>query len=212
MNPNSEIPFAESKQERSQKTLDDILQAAERIVEEANLDLFTSRTLAQKSGYALGTLVRRLSSIENVFLWAAKKGRDKKFEEIAIAIVQFDVDVPIEVFAKDMVDKTFSGIQKINPEVMRFFESRYTKMKGLAPDYFSYVDCLVEPYLEASSKNITNTFRQLSKNEATLLLRQLCFLIERPFMEDSPIAGTEEHRKVTQEAIISLLGNLAHVF
>ena len=70
MNPKSEIPFAESKQDRSQKTLEDILQAAERIVEEANPELFTSRSLSQKSGYALGTLVRRLSSIENVFLWA----------------------------------------------------------------------------------------------------------------------------------------------
>lgn len=206
MNPNSEIPFAESKQDRSQKTLEDILQAAERIVEEANPELFTSRSLSQKSGYALGTLVRRLSSIENVFLWAAKKGRDKKFEEIALAIVQIDEDVSIEPFAEDMVDEIFSSIQKINPAVMRFFESRYTKMNGLTHDYFSYTDCLVEPYLEACSKNKTNTFRKLSKNEAALLLKQLCFLVERPFMEDNPIAGTEEHRKVTKEAIIRLLG------
>lgn len=105
-----------------------------------------------------------------------------------------------------MVDRSFSGIQKINPAVMRFFEYHYTKTKGLTPDYFSYIDCLIEPYLEASSKNKTNTFRQLSKNEAALLLRQLCFLIERPFMENSPIAGTEEHRKVTKDAIIRLLG------
>lgn len=206
MNPNSEIPFAESKQDRSQKTLEDILQAAERIVEEANPELFTSRSLSQKSGYALGTLVRRLSSIENVFLWAAKKGRDKKFEEIALAIVQIDEDVSIEPFAEDMVDEIFFSIQKINPAVMRFFESRYTKMNGLTHDYFSYTDCLVEPYLEACSKNKTKTFRKLSKNEAALLLKQLCFLVERPFMEDNPIAGTEEHRKVTKEAIIRLLG------
>ena len=206
MNPKSEIPFAESKQDRSQKTLEDILQAAERIVEEANPELFTSRSLSQKSGYALGTLVRRLSSIENVFLWAAKKGRDKKFEEIALAIVQIDENVSIEPFAGDIVDKIFSGIEKINPAVMRFFESRYTKMNGLTHDYFSYTDCLVEPYLEACSKNKTNTFRKLSKNEAALLLKQLCFLVERPFMEDNPIAGTEEHRKVTKEAIIRLLG------
>jgi len=206
MNPNSEIPFAESKQDRSQKTLEDILQAAERIVEEANPELFTSRSLSQKSGYALGTLVRRLSSIENVFLWAAKKGRDKKFEEIALAIVQIDEDVSIEPFAEDMVDEIFSSIQKINPAVMRFFESRYTKMNGLTHDYFSYTDCLVEPYLEACSKNKSNTFRKLSKHEAALLLKKLCFLVERPFMEDNPIAGTEEHRKVTKEAIIRLLG------
>jgi len=76
MNPLSEIPFAESKQDRSQKTLEEILQAAEQIVEEADPTLFTSSVLSQKSGYALGTLVRRLNSIENVFLWAIKKGSD----------------------------------------------------------------------------------------------------------------------------------------
>jgi hypothetical protein len=79
-------------------------------------------------------------------------------------------------------------------------------MNGLTHDYFSYTDCLVEPYLEACSKIKSNTFRKLSKNEAALLLKQLCFLVERPFMEDNPIAGTEEHRKVTKEAIIRLLG------
>lgn len=206
MNPRSEIPFAESKQERSQKTLEDILQAAEQIVAEANPDLFTSRTLAQKSGYALGTLVRRLGSIENVFLRAAKNSRDKKFAEVAMSIAQFDINIPIQEFAENMVEKTFTGIEQNNPKVMRFFESRYTKMNGLPPDYFTYMDFIVDPYLEASYLNKTDTFKKLSRNEASLLLRQLCLLIERPFMEDSPIAGTEEHRKIVTETIIRLLG------
>jgi hypothetical protein len=30
-------------------------------------------------------------------------------------------------------------------------------------------------------------------------------LVEQPFMEDSPIAGTEENRRVAQEAIVRLL-------
>jgi hypothetical protein len=30
-------------------------------------------------------------------------------------------------------------------------------------------------------------------------------LVERPFMEDSPVAGTEQHRRMTQEAVIRLL-------
>ena len=206
MNPRSEIPFAESKQERSQKTLEDILQAAEQIVAEANPELFTSRTLAQKSGYALGTLVRRLSSVENVFLWAIKQGRETKFKELALDITQFDANVSIKDFAENMVTKGFLGAQNVNPKVMRFFEARITKRYGLPADYFAYLDCLVEPYLEAVRKNKTDTFREMSKVEAALLLRQLCLLLERPFMEDNPIAGTEEHRRITKDAIIRLLG------
>ncbi len=206
MNPQSPIPFAESKQERSQKTLEDILMAAEQIVGEANPELFTSRTLAQKSGYALGTLVRRLSSVENVFLWAVKKGRDKKFEQVALEIAQFNEDLPIEHFAQNITETIFSSIQKVNPAVMRFFESRFTRLNGLPPDYFFYMDSLAEPYLESALKNKTGTFRVMSKNEASLLIRQISLLVERPFMENSPIAGTEEHRQIAIGAIIRLLG------
>jgi len=206
MNPHSKIPFAESKQERSQKTLDDILLAAEQIVGEANPELFTSRTLAQKSGYALGTLVRRLSSVENVFLWAVKKNRDKKFQEVGVDIAQFGEDIPIEQFAVKMIDTAFSGIQKINPAVMRFFENRFTKLNGLPSDYFVYMDSLAEPYLESAINNKTGTFRVMSKNEASLLIRQISLLVERPFIENNPIAGTEEHRQIAIRAIIRLLG------
>jgi len=206
MNPLSEIPFAESKQERSQKTLEDILEAAEQIVVEANPDLFTSRSLAQRSGYALGTLVRRLNSVENVFLWAVKKNRDRKFQEVAINITQFSADTSIHTFAENMIDIVFSGFQKVNPAVMRFFEKRFTKINGLTPDYFTYMDSLVEPYLVAAAKNKTGTFRTLSSSEASLLIRQICLLAERPFMEGNPIAGSEGHRRVTKDVIIRLLG------
>lgn len=206
MNPSTEIPFAESKQERSQKTLEDILEAAEQIVIEANPDLFTSRSLAQRSGYALGTLVRRLSSVENVFLWAVKKSRDQKFQEIAISITQFDADTSIHTFAENMVDTAISGIQRVNPVVMRFFENRFTKINGLPLDYFAYMDSLVEPYLMAASKNRTGTFRVLSTSEASLLIRMICLAMERPFMEGNPIAGTQEHRRTVIDIIIRLLG------
>lgn len=206
MNPHYEIPFAESKQERSQKTLENILEAADQIVVEANPALFTSRSLAQRSGYALGTLVRRLSSVENVFLWAVKKGRDQKFQEIAINITQFNDDESIYTFAQNIVDITFAGFQRVNPAVMRFFENRFTKLNGLQPDYFTYMDSLVEPYLVAASKNQTGTFRVLSTSEASLLIRQICLLAERPFMEGNPIAGTDEHRQIVIDTIIRLLG------
>jgi len=182
------------------------LEAAGQLVEEANPELFTSRALSQKSGYSLGTLVRRLNTIENVFLWAIKTGRDKKFAGLSIKITQFDADTSIQSFAEIMVDEAFSGFQRVNPKVIRFFENRITKINGFQPDYFAYMDVLVEPYLEAAHKNKTGTFRQMSKNEAALILRQLSLLCERPFVEGNPIAGTNEHRQIAIDTIIRLLG------
>ena len=206
MNPSSEILFAESKQERSLKTMADILQAAEQLTIEANPEQFTSRTLAQRSGYALGTLVRRLGSVENVFLWAIKKGRNTLLNELAVKIARFDSNASIQQFSVDMVDTAFTKIQKVNPKVMRFFENRITKRDGLPADYFSYWDCFVEPFLESAQRNTTDTFRQMTKDEATLVIRHLCILVERPFIEDNPIAGTAEHRRIAIESITRLLG------
>jgi hypothetical protein len=105
-----------------------------------------------------------------------------------------------------MVDTAFSGFQKVNPAVMRFFENRFTKMNGLPPDYFAYMDSLVEPYIAAASINQSGTFRALSTGEASLLIRHICLLVERPFMEGNPIAGTQEHRRLAIDMIIRLLG------
>jgi hypothetical protein len=103
------------------------------------------------------------------------------------------------------VDTAFTDIQQINPAVMRFFENRFTKINGLPHDYFNYMDLLVESYLVAASKNETDTFRALSTNEASLLIRQICLVIERPFMEGNPIAGSEEHRRIAVDTFIRLL-------
>jgi hypothetical protein len=184
----------------------DILQAAEQLTAEGDPELFTSRSLAQKSGYALGTLVRRLGSVENVFLWAIKKGRDRLLNEFALSVARFDADITIQKFAEKVVDTAFFNVQNVNPKVMRFFEARITKREGLTADYFLYMDCFAEPYLESIQKNTSNTFRQMTKDEATLILRQLTFLVERPFIEGNPIAGTAEHRRIAIDAITRLLG------
>jgi hypothetical protein len=114
--------------------------------------------------------------------------------------------MPIDAFAENMVDAAFSAVQKVNPAVMRFFENRFTKLNGLTPDYFAYMDSLVEPYLATTSKNQSDTFRALSISEASLLIRQICLLLERPFIEGNPIAGTQEHRRIAIDMIIRLLG------
>jgi hypothetical protein len=206
MNPNSEFFFPESKQDRSSQTMADLLQAAEQLTAEGDPELFTSRSLSQKSGYALGTLVGRLGSIENVFLWAIKKGRGTLLNEFALRFAQLDPNVSVQKFSEDMIDAAFSNIQKVNPKVIRFFENRISRREGLPADYFSYWDCFGEPYLELVQRNKTDTFRQMTKDEATLIIRHLCLLVERPFIEDNPIAGTSEHRRIAVDALTRLLG------
>lgn len=206
MSKTTKIDFSHAKQDRSQKTLDDLLDAALGIIEEAKPEKFTSRTLAEKSGYALGTLSKRLTSIDNVFLWAIKKGQKKHFENFAESIAAFDTNRPINELVEMMVDECLAAIKKVNPKVIQFFENRSAKKNMLSSDFYHYTDVLVKPYLETAKRNKTQTFRDLSQDEAILIFRAILVLLERPFVEGNAIAGSAKHRKLAIENITRLLG------
>ncbi|MEI6146817.1 MAG: hypothetical protein WCP66_10400, partial [Methylococcales bacterium] len=199
------IDFLSAKQDRSKKTLDELIEAAYAIVEQEDPQAFTSRVLAKKSGYALGTLNKRLGPIENVFLWVIQKGRDKKFHEVVSFISNHSPKLNVQNFVEGLVDLCFSLVKIVNPKVMQFYDQRFTLKYGLTANYFEYVDVLVEPYIEMSSKNETGTFKKMSYNEAKLIFRAMLILAERPFAECNPIAGTAEHRKIAVEACTRLL-------
>jgi AcrR family transcriptional regulator len=200
------IDFSKTEQDRSKKTLDDLLASAYLLVKEANPEKFTSRELAEKSGYALGTLIKRLGSIENVFLWAIQKGQRKQFDCFIEIVSTFDENLPLNDLLEQIADATFASIKGVNPKVIRYFEDRLAKKNGFDPDFFNYSDVLVKPFIETVKRNKTNTFRELSETEGKLIFRSTLTFVERPFVEGNPIAGTKEHRRIVIENLTRLLG------
>jgi len=205
MPKNLEIDFSDAKQDRAKRTLDDLMQAAYAIVEEADPAAFTSRSLAGKAGYSLGTLSKRLGSVENVFFWAIQKGREIKINEVAKDMDQFDPSLTVQDFVETFVAKAFSGINAVTPSVMRFYDQRFTKKNGLSTDYFDYVDVLVDPYQRLCQKNTSNTFRVIPHDEARLIFKAILTFVERPFANGDPIMGTAEHRRIAIEVITRML-------
>lgn len=205
MSKNLKIDFSETKQDRSKKTLDDLLQAAFELVEAADPNAFTSRTLATKACYAKGTLTKRLGPIENVFLWAIAKGRDIKSHQAASDIAQFDPKLTVHDFVETFVDSAFGHINATTAKVMQFYDQRYTRLHGLTTDYFDWINVFVEPYLEMCQRNESGTFRVILNDEARLMFKVIHTLVERPFATDDPIAGTTEHRRIAIESITKLL-------
>ena len=206
MPPNTQIDFSDAHQDRSKKTLEDLLEAAYAIVDDAETSAFNSRNLADKSGYALGTLNKRLGSVENVFIWAIEKGRNVKIQSILDYIAQFNPHSTIQEYAEHIVDMTFNGIGIVGPPVIRYYEAKLFKKDGVTIDSMNYVDVFIEPLQRLAEANQTNTFRKMSQNELSLVLRLLQQLVERPFVNGNPIAGTSEHRKIAIDTIIRLLG------
>jgi hypothetical protein len=118
---------------------------------------------------------------------------------------QFDTQLPIQDFLEQFIDIAFSNMNVVTTKVMRFYDQRLTLKHGLTANYFNYIDVLIEPYLELCQKNETNTFRVLSFEEAKFIFKCVLMLGERPFANEDPIAGTEQHRKIAVENLMRLL-------
>jgi hypothetical protein len=55
------------------------------------------------------------------------------------------------------------------------------------------------------TRNETDTFRILSRNEARCIFKASLALGERPFAAGDPMAGSEEHRCINITAMIGML-------
>ena len=207
MNKNTVVKFSKTKQSRSEKTLNDLLDAADKLVTDAEPKNFTARSLAEKSGYALGTLLNRLESVENVFLWAIEKQRDQHIQAVVILIEGFDVDKPIQALAELLAEKSFATLKDVSPKVIQFVESRLIKRDQFSSKYFHYLDPIAEALFKNSKINTSNTFREVTETEARLMLRSFVMIVERPFVEEDSIAGSNEHRRIAIESFVRLFGN-----
>jgi len=204
MTKTPEISFAQTKQERSKKTLEDLIQTAHDLVEGGDPELFTSRTLSKKAGYSLGTLNKRLTSVDKIFLWAIKKGQQKHLAEMSKIIENFDSTQPLHTLLETLVDAAFSKIKKVGPKVMRFYDDRIKKFSS-NNDQHHFPDVLVEPFLKAIKRDQTQTFRNTTEDELKLILRTTAIFIERPFIESEHFAGSNEHRKMAVDNLMRLL-------
>lgn len=197
--------FSEAKQDRSKQTLDDLLVAAYEIVEAANPEAFTSRSLSNRSGYALGTVSKRLGSIENVFLWAIERGREKNYENFAHIIKEFNPSRTIRELIEQIIDVAFEAMKGVNPKVIRFFEDRLLKKNGYEQNFYNYVDVLARAYIESADKNQSSTFKIISESEAILIFRSSLAFAERPFVDENPMAGSDDHRRIAIDSLVRML-------
>lgn len=201
------IRFNEVRQERARKTLEDILQAAEEIVEEGDESALDARNLSRKSGYALGSLVNRLGAIENVFLYAIAKARTRHIKEISHKLKSLGVEATCRQFSETIANESIVRIQKVNPAVIKFYEKRAFARTGSPAEVYCYTDEIIDPLLECIAFNETGSFRHIDRTEARYICRAMFLFVDRPFVEGDPIAGTDEHRRLIVENLSRLLAS-----
>lgn len=199
------IEFNEAKKPQSLQTLNDLIEAAERIVEEGDVDQFVARNLSKESGYSLGSLINRLGKIENIFLYAITTERSRHIKSVGDALDQLDENLNVNEFTIQFVDMCMQALKKVSPRVMRYYEKRVAIRADMVSDVFTYSEEII-PYMERTiAKNRSNTFRHFTESEKPYIARAVFLFLERPFAEGDPIAGTPEHKAMAINALVGIL-------
>ena len=198
------IEFNEVKKPQSLQTLNDLIEAAERIVENGDVDQFVARNLSKESGYSLGSLVKRLGKIENIFLYAITTERSRHIKSVGEALEAVDENLNVAELMTAFVDIALDALQKVSPRIMRYYEKRAALRAEKISDVFLYSEEII-PYLDRIlARNRSNTIRQFSDNEKPYIARAIFVFLERPFAEGDPIAGTPEHKAMAIHALTGI--------
>ena len=198
------VAFADSKQARSAKALGNLIEAAEKIVDQGDTEGFTARNLAKVSGHSLGSLVQRLGKVENIFLHAIAYSRSKHIEVLAKQLESFGNDKTATQFCEYIVDLGMNRMMLVGAPIIRYYESRAMGRTNNVGNIYAYTDEIVPALTKMMRQNTTGTFRVYSDFEMKYIARLVFQIFERPLAEGDPLAGTAQHR----EMVINILSGL----
>lgn len=203
--PKLGVKFKSSSQDRSQKTLRDLMEAGTKLVESGDPEQFTSRNISKISGYALGTVSNHLGTIENVFIWAIEQLKRQKLKGIIDVMENSDENLTVEELCKLIADAYFEMVGEINPKIIQFFNQLALKRAKKVSEILVYPDIFSDVIYRLSRRNKSGTIRELTPEEAKWVSRSMVLFNRRPFIEEDPVAGTEEHRRIAIDNMIRLL-------
>ena len=194
-------------QDRSELAVQNILEAADAAFDEHDPSNLNARKLAAKAGYSVGTLYYYLSKAEDAFILMIIKRREKHFTKLAELIDAFPGDQPLPALLAAMVDASFEEYNRMNHRSFFLVFRMILKFSKNPLAFDDALSILVRPLLAAQQRDTTGTFRQTDANELLMLLKTCFAMIRRPFLEQNPIAGSEQHRALTLDTMQRLLGN-----
>lgn len=200
------VKFAEPKQDRSKEAIKNLVEAAELLVASGDAGNLNARDLSKVSGYSLGALVQRLGKVENVFLHAIAYARERHLQSICAQAEAFDGNITTNEFATFLVDVGLHTMKNIvGPSIIRYYESRALGRVNSLADIHAYTDETVPTLMKLIEQDKTGTFKMVTAFEAKYLARSLFHILERPFIESDPNAGSEEHRLMAIKFVSCML-------
>lgn len=190
------------------EAMGNILEAANILLNEGTPNL-TARKLSQKSGYSIGALYHYFHKAEHAFILVLFRRREKRLYKQIEIIDQFATDKPLSDLIELLVDSGLAEFNRINKNKKMIFALAKIAIK-LSENLIMFdnaLSILADPLISARKRNTTGTFREIERDELIMLLKLGVIALRRPFLEQTPIAGTQKHRNFVIDTMVRLLGN-----
>lgn len=204
MNAKRDFLKINPEQDRSQKAIENIFEAATSLAISGDAKLLNIRELSERSGYSVGNIYHYFSKIDDLFSYVFNKRREKVHAAFGENIRKLDPSSTVsEIFTK-LVDDSFEIWKQPHPKLLNKMLRQYLKRSQDPEKFHAIADLLVPDFLDVMKKNTSATFRSIDVIELRILLRMAEQAIGAPFIEQDPLAGSEEHRKIAINSCCAL--------
>lgn len=192
-----------SKQPRALKAVDDILLAGRELIN-SELEELNARSLAKKSGYSIGNIYYHFEKMADVFVKIYIEKRIESQKKVAQLFMSHSPLSPITELAPKVTDQVISNHNEFDPKVLTFCLTTLSKDLNNPFEIDNSVDDLVAIFQDTAKRDQSNTFRKMMVAESQLLAKVYVYALRQPYVDESNLMGTEEHRQI----IIDLFHNL----
>ena len=197
------------KQLRAAKTEQDLLIAANEILELGELKDFSAKTLASKSGYSVGVIYKYFNQYEDIFIKLFLQKIELHFKEVEkIYLGHHPHETVTDLFTK-VIDHGFlfqdryGKLQNKLIPLYRFFVRRHKTPE----DLHKVADRLVPFTLTLQQNDKTGTFKKMSEMECILRHRAFDHYIRTPFIDSHNKFNSADHKASCLEFAVLIFSN-----
>lgn len=183
-------------QQRSEKAIENIFEAARALVAKNEPSQLSARNLAERSGYSVGSIYRYFEKIDDVFTHIFISRRKRVCMQLVEKIQIFPTTGTGDQMLNMIIDYSMSSWGSHSFAVIKMLSRHFFK-RAKEPEQFSKViDVLIPSLIALERRNTTNTIKRLNEFEIQISLRAIQAAVRSPFLEGDPRAGGAEHRTI----------------
>jgi AcrR family transcriptional regulator len=185
------------KQDRAAKTEQDLLYAANEILDKGKLDDLSAKVLSEKSGYSIGVIYKYFNKYEDIFIKIFLQKVDAHFKEVEQIYVDHQPNETVSDLFNKVINHGFLFVERYGKlqnkliPLFRFFMRRHKTPE----DFYKVTDRLAPFTLILQANDKTGTFKKMSEMECILKHRAFDHYLRTPFIDAQNKFSSSEHKK-----------------